>query len=102
MYCQAIRFLVGPHAKMRLEILHVDVVVNLRRRDISGVIMIRILALEADLHLLIDRLIEFVVVVGHVHGNLEVIQNITVNLHRNTHLEIVMTYNFDREGWLIS
>lgn len=102
MYRHAIRLLVRPHAKVRLEILHVDVVVNLRRRDISGVVMIRILALQADLHLLVDRLIEFVVVVSHVHGNLEVIQYTAVNLHQNTYLEIAMTYNLDREGWLIS
>ena len=102
MYRHAIRLLVRPHAKVRLEILHVDVVVNLRRRDISGVVMIRILALQADLHLLVDRLIEFVVVVSHVHGNLEAIQYTAVNLHQNTYLEIAMTYNLDREGWLIS
>jgi len=62
------------------------------------------LALRAGLHLLIDRLIEFIValyVVSRACDPLEAIQNVTVNLHQETYLEIVVTYNLDRESWLV-
>ena len=102
------QFLSRPRTKVQIVILIINIFIvevpNLRRGDIAGVIVIRMLVLRAGPHLLVDRLIKFIIalyVVRCARDHLEAIQNATVNLHQETYLEIFVTYNLDRESWLV-
>ena len=101
------RFLSRPRMKVQIVILIINIFIvevpNLRRGDIAGVVVIRMLALRAGPHLLVDRLIKFIIALYVVRraDHLEAIQNATVNLHQEIYLEIFVTYNLDRESWLV-
>ena len=108
MYHHDTRFLSRPRTKVQIVILIINIFIvevpNLRQGDIASVIVIRMLVLRAGPHLLVDRLIKFIIALYGVRracDHLEAIQNATVNLHQETYLEIFVTYNLDRESWLV-